>query len=171
VTTYIALLRGINVSGKNKVPMKELQAVCLNLGWKEVQTYIQSGNIVFRSDKSAEDLSQALIEAIVTSFGFDVPVLIIDEMKLQTVLSTNPTKRECKDVYYTFLYNSHNSLTIDNKYKEDSFELIGDVVYIDCLTYGKTKFNNTFFEKKLQTIATTRNYKTLSKLRDISAAL
>lgn len=100
--TFIALLRGINVGGHNKVPMAELRALCESLGWRDVQTYIQSGNIVFRADSSADssgsdaasvsaaDLEIKLERAILDRFNLAVTVIVRPGEEWLGYLPANP---------------------------------------------------------------------------------
>ncbi len=76
VTPHIALLRGINVGGRNRIPMAELRALAASLGWKEVRTYIQSGNLIFAADGPAAKLEAELEAAIARDFGLAIPVLV-----------------------------------------------------------------------------------------------
>src|SRR6478609_1380679 len=91
-TTYAALLRGINVSGRNKVPMAELRSVLEGLGHRGVRTYLQSGNAVFTTDRedSEDELAAALEAAIEEHFGFRVPCLVRDHAYLAAVAEACP---------------------------------------------------------------------------------
>lgn len=71
---YIVLLRGINVSGKNKLPMAELRDLLNNLDFKNVETYIQSGNIILESNKTKSVICKLIKKKIFAQFGYDVPV-------------------------------------------------------------------------------------------------
>ncbi|HWT27454.1 MAG TPA: DUF1697 domain-containing protein, partial [Mobilitalea sp.] len=76
MTIYIALLRGINVGGKNMIKMAELKRVLEALGLIDVQTYIQSGNLLFRSEEDEKSLSEKLQDEIKTAFGVSIPVIL-----------------------------------------------------------------------------------------------
>ena len=102
--TYIVLLRGINVSGKNKLPMSALREVLNEMGFQNVQTYIQSGNILLDTDEEKVMITQKIREAIALKFGYDVPVIIrtIDEWK--KAIQNYPFSLENeKIVAFTFL--------------------------------------------------------------------
>ncbi|MDH5464075.1 MAG: DUF1697 domain-containing protein [Thiovulaceae bacterium] len=169
---YIILLRGINVGGKNRIKMQELISVLQEHGFDKVRTYIQSGNIVLKSKElKAEIIARTIHKAIEEHFNCDIPVLTFDAGFLERTIENNPTQRDRQELYYTFLFN-HADTTLANAIEgvskdQDSFKIDGAVVYIDCLAYGKTKFNNNYFEKKLMSHATTRNYKTLKKLLEL----
>jgi uncharacterized protein (DUF1697 family) len=90
MTRYVALLRGINVSGHNKVPMAELRALCTELGWKDVQTYIQSGNVVFSAEGGNKELEAQLEQAVAKRFGFTVAVMIRSAAEWSHYVAANP---------------------------------------------------------------------------------
>ena len=166
---YIVLMRGINVGGKNSIKMQNLISV-LEDDFESVRTYIQSGNIVLKSKElKAEVVARTIHKTIEEHFNFDIPVLTFDAAFLEKILENNPTQRDRKELYYTFLFKQVDSTlakAIESVSKDqDSFVIDEAVVYVDCLAYGKTKFNNSYFEKKLGTKATTRNYKTLIALK------
>src|SRR5690625_2654452 len=90
MNAFVALLRGINVGGHHKVPMAELRDVCRELGWQNIQTYIQSGNIIFSADGAPTQLEADLEQAIVAHFGFSVPVIIRSNYQWATYATSNP---------------------------------------------------------------------------------
>jgi uncharacterized protein (DUF1697 family) len=96
--TYVAILRGINVSGKNIIRMDELQAMFLSMGFSDVRTYIQSGNVVFRSKGTARDFPERKIsDRIRQDFGFEVPVIVRNSGQMKQIISENPFLAE-KDI-------------------------------------------------------------------------
>ncbi|HSZ25946.1 MAG TPA: DUF1697 domain-containing protein [Cytophagaceae bacterium] len=171
---YIAILRGINVSGHNLIKMDALRSLCKELGFRNAKTYIQSGNIVFQYKKiSCDSLEKKIEQAIFTSFSFKVPVLVKEAVELTSVLQHNPfvnvrMEDETK-LHVTFLSKEPDKGLVD-KIKEGSYaadECIfsGRNVYLFCPNgYGNTKLHNGFFESKLKVTATTRNWKTLNEL-------
>jgi uncharacterized protein (DUF1697 family) len=177
--TYIALLRGINVSGKNIIKMNELIVHLSNLDYKNIRTYIQSGNIIFESDdKEIANFENEIHQLITSKFGLKVPVLVKSAEALKKVFENNPfvhnEKLDINKMHVTFLSETPDKENIvelvESKIEADEFILNNDVVYLYCGNgYGNTKLNNTFFEKKLKVSATTRNWKTVCKLRKMSA--
>jgi uncharacterized protein (DUF1697 family) len=174
---YVALLRGINVSGQKKIKMLDLRAMCGQMGLQEVQTYIQSGNIIFES--SEEDttvLEKDLKEQIQATFGFDVPVMVLTQTYLQEVAENNPfleknPELDTKLLHVTFLAKQPAEDLVkalaEKEYGTDEFEVIGSRVYLYFPNgYGRTKLTNNIFEKKLQVAATTRNWRTIGKLQE-----
>ena len=169
--TYIALLRGINVSGKNIIKMVQLKQMFEDIGFTDVITYIQSGNIIFSSDETNESILESTIsEAIIKTFGFEVPVMVLLPNELNIILKANPfiTEDNTK-LHITLLSKNFDSELIANidlsKYLPDRCFIIERAVYLFCPNgYGNTKLTNTFFEKKLECTATTRNLKTWMEL-------
>jgi uncharacterized protein (DUF1697 family) len=167
VPIFIALLRGINVGGARKVPMSDLREMFDTLGHSRVRTYIQSGNVVFTAKSAAPArLRAALEKSIAASFGFEVTVLLRTPAELATLAKRNPYGAEA---YVTFLEapaDAKKVKAIDPApYQPDEFKVQGAEIFLRCPNgYGNTKINNTFFERKLATKATTRNWKTVTTL-------
>lgn len=173
--TYIALLRGINVSGQKKIPMAELRELLTNSGLEHIQTYIQSGNVIFKSpEKDARKLELKIHQAIKTHFGFEVPILVKTPEELQSVFDNCPFSEEKKtNSYFTLLYTIPDKELVNVvakvSYPNEEFVITNECIYFYCsMGYGKAKYNNNFFERKLKTTSTARNYKTMVKLLDIA---
>ena len=173
---YIALLRGINVSGQKKIPMAELRELLTNAGLEHVKTYIQSGNVIFKSPETdAQKLELKMHEAIKTHFGFEVPVLVKTPSQLQQVFDDCPFPEEKKtNSYFTLLYAIPDEGLVKEaakmSYPNEEFVITSDCIYFYCaIGYGKAKYNNNFFERKLKTTSTARNYKTMVKLLSLCA--
>lgn len=174
--TYIAMLRGINVSGQKKNNMADFRGHLQNLNFTEVQTYIQSGNAVFKSKKIiTKALESKIAKKILTEYGFEVSVIVRTPDELQEVVVNNPFRKdkELNKLYITFLSNKP---TIENLNKlkgidhsPEEYVLKGKTIYFySPHGYGKAKMNNNFFEKKLKVNATTRNWKTVNKLAEMA---
>ncbi|MBI3193984.1 MAG: DUF1697 domain-containing protein [Ignavibacteriae bacterium] len=175
---FIAMLRGINVSGQKRVPMNELKALYEEIQFQNVTTYIQSGNVVFSSEVSdANILSKKIEEKIFKKFGFEVPVIIRTMKEMQAVIKNNPFLKE-KNIDTERLYITYLSVTPtkdklektgEYNFAPDRFAIKGKEVYLYCpISYGNSKLNNNFFENKLQVTATTRNWKTTNELLRIA---
>lgn len=175
---YIILLRGINVSGKNKLKMADLRAMLEGMNFADVQTYIQSGNIIIESAETPNStLEERVKTQIMDTFGYDVPVLALTVDELQDIFSNNPflTKRneDITKLHVTILKQIADNERVDMikyiKHKTDEFEIKDKLIYLFCPDgYGRTKFTNNFFESKLKVQATTRNWKTITKLVELS---
>jgi uncharacterized protein (DUF1697 family) len=179
--TYIAILRGINVSGHKLVKMADLTAMLNGLGYKNTKTYIQSGNVVFQSKETTPAQLQKKIEKkIAETFGFEVPVMVIPSSEIETVLKNNPfLKKKTIDptkLHVTFLNGVYDkkitTQLTEQKYGNDEFVATSTAIYLHCPDgYGNTKLSNTFWENKLKMIATTRNWKTVNELQKMANEL
>lgn len=175
---YVSLLRGINVGGHNKIKMADLKKVYTGAGMADVQSYIQSGNVVFRSPDDASTVQQTLEAAIALKFGFAVDVLIRTANDWARIAKTHPFTDvpdfEEKKVYVTVLAAPPaNPTPLDpQRVGDEKYFLSDDVVYLYC-THGraKTKLTNDLFERHYGQRATTRNWKTTRKLAEMAAAL
>ena len=172
--TFIAILRGINVSGQKKIKMAELRQLLSNKGLADVQTYIQSGNIVFNSEIEENQLADIVRSCILDHFGFEVPTLIVPASKLNLIIAENPLHNiDINKLHVTFLTELPEKQLVDalplSPNPNEEYRIVGDVIYVYCPDgYGRTKINNMFFERKLKGIATTRNWKTCLKLREMA---
>ncbi len=176
--TYIALLRGINVSGQKLIKMERLREVMTEEGFANVRTYIQSGNIIFESSESHEfQLETKISELILRHFGFEVPVRITTLDELQWILDNNPFVAEhlqdATQPYIAFLsetpqadrQNDFEQLT----FAQDKFIFKNRVMYLWYAdSAANTKLNNQVIESKLKLKATSRNFKTLLKLIELA---
>ena len=177
--TYISILRGINVSGQKKIKMADLQKLFESLGFENVATYIQSGNVVFNSKESAENIVQRVEEKILDQYGWEVPVIVRDKDELKKILESNPFIKEGNDddkLYVTFLGQKPTTESLKKldevDYSPEEFVLVGiDIYFYAPNGYGHAKMNNNFFENKLKITATTRNWKTVNKLVEIADEL
>ncbi len=175
--TFIAILRGINVSGSKPLKMDALRAMCETLKFKNVQTYIQSGNIVFKyKDTQPEVLEKLITKKLKEVFSYDVPVIVIEANELKKVIQSNPFVNQRKldtGLHITFLSQVPEKVNFDKikelTFGEDEFILSGKNIYLFCpVSYGNSKLSNTFFENKLKVTATTRNWKTINELSTIA---
>ncbi|WP_417785874.1 DUF1697 domain-containing protein [Tenacibaculum sp.] len=172
MNTIIILLRGINVSGKNKIPMQELRTLLEELGYSDVKTYIQSGNIVLKTREDSKEVQKNIHKKIKEKYSYDVFVLAKEVKEIEEILKNNPYSHlNEKQIYFTFLFNPTEVNEIEVEAKEDEFTILKDVVYVNAVGgYGKTKLTNNFFERKLKVSATTRNFKTTNKLIELASS-
>ena len=178
--TYISILRGINVSGHKKIKMDELRKLFEDLNFKNVKTYIQSGNVIFEDKTTShKELGKRIEKKIFENFGFQVPVIVKDKNELVNLIKNNPflngRKEDISKLHVTFLSDEPEQALVDKiaaaDYKPDEFKLSADKIYLFCPNgYGNTKLSNNFFENKLKVVATTRNWKTINELITISSA-
>lgn len=171
--TYIALLRGINVGGHKKIKMADLKLLFEDLGFEDVVTYIQSGNVIFLA-KDEKDLAEKISKAILGSFGFEVPILVKTLPEVEAILAACPFSEEKKIASYFTLLNEPPANALveeisETTYPNEEFVITESCVYFFSEKgYHEAKCNNNFFEKKLKVVATTRNYRTLKKLMELA---
>ncbi|MFI1773165.1 DUF1697 domain-containing protein [Thalassobellus citreus] len=175
MNTYIALLRGINVSGQKKVPMAELRELLSKFGLENVQTYIQSGNVIFQhSEENKKALENNIQILILDHFGFEVTVLVRTSEELKAIFNTCPFSEVKKENSYFSILNAVPDVNLieetqEIQYPNEEFVITNNCVYFySSIGYGKAKCNNNFFERKLKVSGTTRNYKTVLKLLSLS---
>jgi uncharacterized protein (DUF1697 family) len=173
----IALLRGINVGGKNLVPMKELAALFAAAGCSEVATYIQSGNVIFRAPaKLAPKLPAQLTKAIEARFGCRVPVVVRTAGELRRVAEENPFLRERADpdaLHVAFLADEPAAARVaaldPKRSPTDRYLVRGREIYLHCPDgLARTKLTNQYFDSQLATTSTVRNWRTVLKLLELS---
>jgi len=174
MVTYIALIRGINVTGNKIVPMAKLREMFEALGFKQVRTYIASGNVIFQAAKTApEKLSRKIEAEILKEFGFSASVITKTPEELAAALSNNPFLKEKNidpsKLHVSFLSDVGAEAGISKlaalETGCDRFHCVGREIYLHCPDgYGNTKLNNNVLEKLLGVTATTRNWNTVSKL-------
>ena len=179
--TYISILRGINVSGHKLIKMDTLRQLYADLGFENVKTYIQSGNVVFQFKKAEKKMLAEKIEKKITKrFGFKVPVLVRELDEYKAIIKQNPfTKKPQRDISFlhiTFLSDQPTEENVakikSGQYQLDEFQLIDKSIYLYCPNgYGNSKLTNSFFETKLKVTATTRNWKTANELIAIAGKL
>lgn len=173
--TYIALFRGINVGGNHILPMKELRSVLENLGLKNVQTYIQTGNVVFESDSDdLNALSESLSQAILKSHGFEPNVMILSQEDFKEAMQQNPFpegEAEPKTLHLSFLKEEPSKPDLAGmesiKAESEKFELKGKVFYLHAPDgIGRSKLAAKG-EKLLGVSGTARNWRTVSKIAEM----
>ena len=178
MNAYVALLRGVNVSGKNKIKMAEFRSLLEEkLGFNHVETYIQSGNILFQANRGNEsDIAGSISEVIKKSYGYDVPVWVYSHKEFTNIYTSNnfisASGYETAFLHTTLFHDTlpANTLELLEPYAVQEEELNVGVkcIYLYAPNgYGKTKLSNTHMEKKLGTRATTRNWKTMTKLKEM----
>jgi uncharacterized protein (DUF1697 family) len=175
MTMYVALLRGVNVGGKNKLPMRELVDFFERAGCTDVKSYIQSGNVVFSASSAiAEKVPNAIGKKIDEAFGFSSPVIVRTAQDLASVVQKNPfIARGADHSYVFFLADRPKSTAVaaldPERSPGDEFAVIDREVYLHCPNgFGRSKLTNDYFDRKLATTSTARNWRTVLKLVELS---
>jgi uncharacterized protein (DUF1697 family) len=172
--TYIAMLRGINVSGHKIIKMEHLRASFAALGCSNVKTYVQSGNVIFEAaNDSTASLSERIERQISRDFGFSVPVFLRTSKEIAEIIERNPFLKDAaidhSKLHVTFLSDAPPKAAIEQLQplaaKPEQLRIVGREIYLYCPNgYGRTKLSNTTIERKLSVGATTRNWKTANTL-------
>jgi uncharacterized protein (DUF1697 family) len=174
MTTYIALLRGINVGGNKIIKMLDLKAMFQTLGFENVRTYIQSGNVVFESDEGSESLLTGVIERKIHEvFGFEVSVIIRTLAEMENVIANDPFQlsepEEFKRWYVTFLPAEPSAEALDKlrTYENgpDKVRFVGREMYILYeVSVSQSPLFKVPFDRILGMTITARNWNTVNKL-------
>ena len=177
LSTYIAFLRGINVGGKNILPMPALVEMFTRCGCADVRSYIQSGNIIFSASAAcAKKLPINVAKEIEKRFDIRPPIILRTAEALAAAAATNPFLARGADadfLHVGFLAAAPDAQKIKsldhNRSPGDSFQILGQHIYLHLPNgMGKTKLTNAWFDAKLETISTFRNWRTVQKLVEMS---
>jgi len=177
MATHIALLRSVNVLGKNMIKMPELARAFEKAGFKNVRTYIQSGNILFETGEESADLIAARISDLISKkFRLAIQSVVLTPQELADIIGQNPfVKKPGIDLtkqHVTFLDRDIETEKAEKllsyHYPPDEIIIGNRAVYVHCPDgYGRTKYHNKFIEKKLAANATSRNWNTCLKLLEM----
>ncbi|WP_167020287.1 DUF1697 domain-containing protein [Chitinophaga sp. Cy-1792] len=177
--TYIALLRGINVSGSKIIKMELLREIFESMQLKDVRTYIQSGNVVFKSAiKDEEKLSELVHKGLEKALGYKVEVVLRTPAELKRLINKHPygkiAAEETRKLYVAFLPVAPATADLEKfialQSEQEQFHFHERELYIAIdKAMLKPKFTNNILEKKLKIFATTRNWATVNKLLEMAA--
>lgn len=174
MTTHLALLRGINVSGHSMIKMEALKITLEAIGFQNVQTYIQSGNVFLDTEEeNAAAVGFKIKQQIFKVFGHEVPVVVIAKEDLEACFKNNPFLKEknldSKKLYVAFISTTLSNTSMNDlrisQFKPDEASIDGNKIFIKyAIGAGKTRFDQKYIEKKLNVIATIRNWNTVTQL-------
>jgi len=178
VDTYLLLLRGINVGGANRLPMADLRALAVALGFGDVATHLQSGNLVCTGTGPAVDVAERVAGAITAEFGLTVPVVARTAADWADVMAGNPftvVEDDPKKLHVTFLAGVPDPGRVAaleaeaGSFAPDRLTVSGPDVYLHFPGgYADTRLQNTFLERRLGRVATTRNWRTVAALAGLA---
>lgn len=176
--THLALLRGINVGGKNILPMKDLAKMFADAGCTNVRTYIQSGNVIFQTPAGAPKIAETITTKIENRYGYRVPLVLRTSEQLLKTIGGNPFLKAGaheKTLYVYFLAHSPNTAAIaaldPARSAPDAFHVLGQEIYLHLPNgMGRSKLTNAYFDSKLSTTCTARNWATVLKLAEMMEA-
>ena len=174
--THLARLRGINVSGHRMIKMDALKIALEKIGLLNVRTYLQSGNVFVDSDATAAKIGFVIKQEIQKTFGHDVPVVVISKQDLEFCIKNNPylvdNNVDIKKLYVAFvstiLKSDHiNNLQVSN-FKPDESAIDENRIFIKYdVGAGKTRLDQNYIEKKLNVVATIRNWNSIINMLEI----
>ena len=171
---FIALLRGINVGGHKKFPKTDQLKMAEQLGFKDPQLYLHTGNWVFSSEEDAGVLSKKISAKILKAYGWEVPVLVIKASELERIFKNCPFSEDIiEKSYFTLLEEkpkAENSNVLKSySYPDEEYHVVDSCVYLyPAMGAGKAKMSNNFFENKLKVTATSRNYNTIKRVLEMA---
>ena len=173
---HLALLRGINVGGKNRLPMETLRGLFATAGCTDVETYIQSGNVVFHAPaRKLKTLAGELQAAIEAGLGLKVPVVLRSgdawaEVAKAHLLAKGADPAFLHVVFRADVPDAKALAGLEaNRSPPDTFVVRGSEVYLHCPKgYGQSKLTNAWFDSKLSTVSTVRNWRTVQELSALS---
>jgi uncharacterized protein (DUF1697 family) len=178
MTTYIALLRGVNVGG-NQLKMDRLRVIFASLGFSNARTYLQSGNAVFDAKDSQSNVEKALERKLAGETRLPVRVLVRSAAELKRLIAKNPFLKnnaiDRSQLHVTFLAESPKPEALKRLAAldagQDEFRAAGTEIYLHCPTgYGRSKLSNNQLERLLSLTATTRNWNTVNTLAEMAFA-
>jgi uncharacterized protein (DUF1697 family) len=174
---HLALLRGINVSGHNMIKMDALQKALEAIGFQNVVTYIQSGNVFVETDEeSGFSVGFKIKQEIYKTFGYEVPVIVVSKTDLEWLFKNNPFLKQkdvdTKKLYVAFISKELSSSAINelkiSQFKPDEAVIEGNRIFIKYdIGAGKTRLDQKYIEKKLNVTATIRNWNSVTKLLEM----
>jgi uncharacterized protein (DUF1697 family) len=174
---YIALLRGINVGGKNKLAMRDLVRMFANNGCREVRTFIQSGNVIFRTEAEVVDLlPDRISQEITKSCKYRTSLILRSEAELESVVCNNPFLERGlpeDNLHVLFLADmprpSAVNLLDPDRSPPDEFVVRQKEIYLKLPNgAGRTRLTNAYFDLRLATTSTGRNWRTITKLLQLA---
>jgi uncharacterized protein (DUF1697 family) len=173
--SWVALLRGVNLGARNKVPMAGLRGLMADIGAEDVQTYVQSGNVVFRSALARAELVRRIERELSARFGVKADVVLYTKAELARIVAGNPFaggESEPTRLHVTFLAQAPERGRMADlegeEFEPDRFHVTRAAVYLHTPGgYGRTKLSNAYFERKLGVRATTRNWRTVTTLAEL----
>jgi uncharacterized protein (DUF1697 family) len=175
--TYVALLRGINVGGKNPLPMKALAAEFAAAGCEDVRTFIQSGNVIFTAPpgKDEREVTQLLATRLAERFGYTAPLALRTIEELRAAIANNPYRAlgaPEETLHVMFLTATPDAEAVKQLDPErspgDEYQVIGREIYLRLPKgMARTKLTNAYFDTKLGVTSTARNWRTTTKLLEL----
>ena len=177
MTAYVALLRAVNVGGRNSLSMPKLREVLAGKGLDDVSTVLQSGNVLFTSSKSEASVTKLVRETIADEFGLEGAVVVRSAAELTAVAKQNPfvkrgEERDPKSLHVAFLEKAPAKAAVrkvdPDRSPPDAFDVRGREVYLSYPNgSGRTKLTLSYLERVLGVQGTARNWRTVQRLAEL----
>jgi len=175
-TTWVALLRAVNVGGRNAAPMARVRGAVEATGATDVRTYLQSGNVVFASSLRREpEVVDALAAALAAELGFAVGVVVRSAAAMASAAAANPLGRDGRDpaqLAVTFLAAEPSPGTLPEGVQDlagEEYALVGRDLYLHAPNgLGRSKLTSVLSERRLGVVGTTRNWRTVTTLAEMA---
>lgn len=173
---YVALLRGINVGGKHMIKMEKLRSICESLGFENVKSYINSGNLIFETRKAdGGKLAASIHDGIAKELGFDIAVMVRSSDEIEEIIAANPYDGQFdndKDLHISFLNEELPAEKLNLLLEQASdTELITvkgrTIYYLLRISIVDSVLGKGFVDKKLKVACTARNWRTVKKLVEL----
>lgn len=177
--SYISFLRGVNMTGYNSIKMADLSKLYFDIGYTDIQTYIQSGNVIFgdKSETPLPEIEQKIEMEILARFNYVIPAMVRTIKEVSLLLTRNPYLSEenfdAAKMAVIFLHETPSDTQINKviniNYPPDKFLISGKEIFIYCPNgFGNTKIYTNFFERKMGATGTARNWKTITSILQIA---
>jgi len=166
-SAWVALLRAINVGKHNRIPMAELRALMADLGFPDAATHLQSGNVLFCSDKPGHELQAAIAGAVNDRYGYDTAVIVRNASDLERIVDNVPfADPHDKSSGVVFMSGAPTEAFDAERFAPDQLAVAGSDIYVDLPSgFGKTKLTVDWIERNCGLLGTRRNWKTVTTLR------
>jgi uncharacterized protein (DUF1697 family) len=177
LSTFIALLRGINVTGRNKIAMSALRSLCTDIGWADVQTYIQSGNVIFTAAAPPASLEDELEQAIERRLGLSIPVIVRAAIDWPAYMQGNPFPEESQHQPNLVMLALSKSppqpdavpALQDRAANGERIVRVGDALWIHYPDgAGRSKLSPALFDRLVGSPVTARNWRTVLRLDELA---
>jgi uncharacterized protein (DUF1697 family) len=177
--TFVSFLRGVNMAGHNKIKMTDLVALFDQIGFKNSETFIQSGNVIFNDpgDRSVKKITTLIEEAINEKLALDIPAIVRSIPEMKDIISGNPFLSEIgfdpSKMAVMFLHDEPGIAALSKMkevdYPPDKFRISGKEIFIWCPNgFGRTKLYTNFFENRMKVTGTARNWNTINTILEIA---
>jgi uncharacterized protein (DUF1697 family) len=172
VARVVALLRGINLAKRHRVAMADLRELLDGMGYENVRTHLQSGNVILDSSEKAADVERTMAKALEDRFGFAIPVIVRTAKQLESIVEADPLgDLATEPKLYLVAFCDGTPKLPDVDAGDEQFVVKGREIFMWCPNgFNDSRLRKAFTDRALGVTATTRNWRTLTKLNDLAGA-